>query len=179
VAGPERTRSGRHLNTSARPSRHSAAAIMVGTSACSLGPAAMVPEVVSEPPTCGLIGQGDHPPHRPSALERGEVCYDQELARKPTLAGRISVHSPSRPWDNDHVSHAEHEHGRRARRELCGQCRPTLEFPKPTGGGIAIVLYPFSSLPRKVSFSFLTAIHKRAGLPDTITSLQPTRRRCG
>jgi hypothetical protein len=80
-------------------------------------------------------------------LHMNEVkfCYDKELSRKADLAGRISVQFvisgmgevissvvQSSTMDNPHVESC-----------VVGAVK-RWPFPKPTGGGIAIVSYPFN-----------------------------------
>jgi len=80
-------------------------------------------------------------------LHMNEVkfCYDQELARKPTLAGRISVQFAISPVGQVITSVMQSTSMDDARVENCVvNAVRRWEFPKPTGGGIAIVLYPFS-----------------------------------
>jgi len=65
-----------------------------------------------------------------------KFCYDQELARRPTLAGRISVQFAISPVGQVITSVMQsHQHGRRARRELRGQCCPTLGIPQANRRG--------------------------------------------
>ena len=74
-----------------------------------------------------------------------KFCYDQELARKPTLAGRISVQFAISPVGQVITSVMQSTSMDDARVENCVvNAVRRWEFPKPTGGGIAIVLYPFS-----------------------------------
>jgi hypothetical protein len=74
-----------------------------------------------------------------------KFCYDQELARRPTLAGRISVQFAISPVGQVITSVMQSTSMDDARVENCVvNAVRRWEFPKPTGGGIAIVLYPFS-----------------------------------
>ena len=74
-----------------------------------------------------------------------KFCYDQELARKPTLAGRISVQFAISPVGQVITSVMQSTSMDDARVENCVvSAIRRWEFPKPVGGGIAIVLYPFS-----------------------------------
>jgi len=74
-----------------------------------------------------------------------KFCYDQELARKPALAGRISVQFAISPVGQVIASTLQSTSMDDARVENCVvSAVRRWEFPKPMGGGIAIVLYPFS-----------------------------------
>jgi hypothetical protein len=72
-------------------------------------------------------------------------CYDQELARKPALAGRISVQFAISSVGKVLTSVMQSTSMDDPRVENCVvNAVRRWEFPKPLGGGIAIVLYPFS-----------------------------------
>jgi TonB family protein len=74
-----------------------------------------------------------------------KFCYDQELARKPALAGRISVQFAISPVGQVITSVMQSTSMDDARVENCVvSAVRRWEFPKPVGGGIAIVLYPFN-----------------------------------
>ena len=74
-----------------------------------------------------------------------KYCYDQELARKPALAGRISVQFAISPMGQVLTSVMQSTTMEDARVENCViDAVRRWEFPKPLGGGMAIVLYPFS-----------------------------------
>jgi len=74
-----------------------------------------------------------------------KFCYDQELARSPTLAGRISVQFSISPTGQVLTSVMQSTSMDNARVENCVvNAVRRWEFPKPTGGGLVIVLYPFS-----------------------------------
>jgi hypothetical protein len=74
-----------------------------------------------------------------------KFCYDQELASKPALAGRISVQFAISPMGQVITSVVQSTSMDNARVENCVvNAVRRWEFPKPMGGGIAIVLYPFS-----------------------------------
>jgi len=80
-------------------------------------------------------------------LHMNEVkfCYDQELARSPALAGRISVQFSISPAGQVITSVMQSTSMDNARVENCVvNAVRRWEFPKPTGGGLVIVLYPFS-----------------------------------
>jgi hypothetical protein len=74
-----------------------------------------------------------------------KFCYEQELARKPALAGRISVQFAISPVGQVITSVMQSTSMDDAHVENCVvNAVRRWEFPKPLGGGIAIVLYPFS-----------------------------------
>ena len=80
-------------------------------------------------------------------LHMNEVkyCYDQELVKKPALAGRISVQFAISPVGQVLTSVMQSTTMENARVENCVvNAVRRWEFPKPTGGGVVIVLYPFS-----------------------------------
>lgn len=80
-------------------------------------------------------------------LHMNEVkfCYDQELARKADLAGRISVQFVISGMGEVITSVLQSTTMDNARVESCvvGAVK-RWPFPKPTGGGIAVVSYPFN-----------------------------------
>ena len=74
-----------------------------------------------------------------------KYCYDQELVKKPALAGRISVQFAISPVGQVITSVMQSTSMDDARVENCVvNAVRRWEFPKPVGGGIVIVLYPFS-----------------------------------
>ena len=74
-----------------------------------------------------------------------KYCYDQELARKPALAGRISVQFAISPLGQVLTSVMQSTSMNDARVENCVvNAVRRWEFPKPVGAGMVIVLYPFS-----------------------------------
>jgi len=80
-------------------------------------------------------------------LHMNEVkyCYDQELVRKPGLEGRISVEFIISGVGQVISSILQSTTMNNVRVESCvvGAVK-RWPFPKPTGGGIAIVSYPFN-----------------------------------
>jgi len=80
-------------------------------------------------------------------LHMNEVkyCYDQELVRKAGLEGRVSVQFVISTTGQVISSFVQSTTMNNARVESCvaGAVR-RWDFPKPTGGGIAIVSYPFN-----------------------------------
>ena len=78
-------------------------------------------------------------------LNEVKYCYDQELTRKAGLAGRISVQFVISPVGQVISSVMQSTTMNELRVEKCVvDAVKRWEFPKPTGGGIAIVSYPFS-----------------------------------
>ena len=80
-------------------------------------------------------------------LHMNEVkyCYDQELVRNAGLGGRVSVQFIIATTGQVINSFVQSTTMNNARVESCvaGAVR-RWDFPKPTGGGIAIVAYPFN-----------------------------------
>lgn len=80
-------------------------------------------------------------------LHMNEVkfCYDQELSRKPGLGGRISVQFVISGAGQVINSFVQSTTMNNLRVESCvvGALK-RWDFPKPEGGGIAIVSYPFN-----------------------------------
>ena len=74
-----------------------------------------------------------------------KFCYDQELVRKPSLAGRVSVQFAIAPNGRVLTSVLQSTSMNEPRVESCVvNAVRRWEFPKPEGGGMAIVVYPFS-----------------------------------
>jgi hypothetical protein len=107
---------------------------------------AMVPEVTAEPPH--VRGSLDKEIIRRIVrqhMNEVKFCYDQELPRKPTLAGRIAVQFAISPVGQVITSVMQSTSMDDARVENCVvNAVRRWEFPRPVGGGIAIVIYPFS-----------------------------------
>ena len=110
------------------------------------GRRAMVPEVVSGVLTVrGSLGKEIIRRVVHQHINEVKFCYDQELARKPALAGRISVQFAISPVGQVITSVMQSTSMDDARVENCVvSAVRRWEFPKPVGGGIAIVLYPFN-----------------------------------
>ncbi len=73
-----------------------------------------------------------------------KYCYDQELQRKPDLGGRITVQFTISPNGAVATSVLQQSTVGNPRVENCiVQAVRRWEFPKPLGGGIVIVSYPF------------------------------------
>jgi TonB family protein len=80
-------------------------------------------------------------------LHMNEVkyCYDQELVRKAGLEGRLSVQFVISPFGQVISSVVQSSTMGNIHVEKCVvDAVKRWEFPKPTGGGIAIVSYPFN-----------------------------------
>ena len=107
---------------------------------------AMVPEVIpGQPNVHGSLDKEIIRRIVRQHMNEVKFCYDQELARKPTLAGRISVQFAISPVGQVITSVMQSTSMEDARVENCVvNAVRRWEFPRPVGGGIAIVIYPFS-----------------------------------
>jgi hypothetical protein len=77
-----------------------------------------------------------------------KYCYEQELTRKPALAGRISVQFVIAATGQVSSSVLQSSTMNNPRVESCVvQAFRRWEFPKPSGGGIVIVSYPLNFVP--------------------------------
>jgi TonB family protein len=77
-----------------------------------------------------------------------KYCYEQELTKKPDLGGRISVQFTIAASGQVIASVLQQSSMGNARVENCTvQAVRRWEFPKPLGGGIVIVSYPFVLTP--------------------------------
>jgi TonB family protein len=77
-----------------------------------------------------------------------KYCYEQELTRKPELGGRIAVTFTIAASGQVMASAMQSSTMSNARVENCVvQAVRRWEFPKPLGGGIVIVTYPFNFTP--------------------------------
>ena len=80
----------------------------------------------------------------------GEVkeCYERELAGNPELGGRIAIQFTIAATGQVVASVLQHSTLGNPRTENCVvQAVRRWEFPKPVGGGIVIVTYPFNFTP--------------------------------
>ena len=80
-------------------------------------------------------------------LHMNEVkyCYDQELVRKAGIEGRLSVQFVISPFGQVLSSVMQSSTMGNVHVEKCVvDAVKRWEFPKPVGGGIAIVSYPFN-----------------------------------
>jgi TonB family protein len=117
----------------------------------------------------GIGGLGHRPPHKMTGVTTGIVtirgsldkeiirrvvhlhmnevkyCYDKELVRKAGLEGRLSVQFVISPLGQVLSSVMQSSTMGNLHVEKCVvDAVKRWEFPKPTGGGIAIVSYPFN-----------------------------------
>jgi TonB family protein len=77
-------------------------------------------------------------------------CYEQELTKKPNLGGRILVQFTIAASGQVVASVLQNSTMGNARVENCAvQAVKRWEFPKPLGGGIVIVSYPFVLTPAR------------------------------
>jgi TonB family protein len=77
-----------------------------------------------------------------------KYCYEQELTKKPNLGGRIMVQFTIAASGQVIASVLQNSTMGNARVENCTvQAVRRWEFPKPLGGGIVIVSYPFVLTP--------------------------------
>ncbi len=77
-----------------------------------------------------------------------KYCYEQELTKKPDLGGRIMVQFTIAASGQVIASVLQNSTMANARVENCTvQAVRRWEFPKPLGGGIVIVSYPFVLTP--------------------------------
>jgi TonB family protein len=77
-----------------------------------------------------------------------KFCYEQELTKKPTLGGRIMVQFTIAASGQVIASVLQNSTMGSAKVENCTvQAVRRWEFPKPLGGGIVIVSYPFVLTP--------------------------------
>jgi TonB family protein len=77
-----------------------------------------------------------------------KYCYEQELTRKPELGGRVAVQFTIAATGQVIASVLQNSTMQNVRVETCVvNAVRRWEFPKPLGGGIVIVTYPFSFTP--------------------------------
>jgi metallo-beta-lactamase class B len=77
-------------------------------------------------------------------IDEVKACYEKEVETKPTLAGRIMVQFTIAATGKVIASVLQHSTMDNSRVESCTvQAVRGWEFPKPLGGGIVIVSYPF------------------------------------
>jgi hypothetical protein len=77
-----------------------------------------------------------------------KYCYDQELAKNSALSGRLSIQFVIAPTGQVWNSVSQSSTLNNVRVENCVvQALRRWEFPKPSGGGITIVSYPFNFIP--------------------------------
>jgi hypothetical protein len=77
-----------------------------------------------------------------------KYCYEQELAKNSALSGRLSIQFVIAATGQVMSSASQSSTLNNVRVENCVvQALRRWEFPKPSGGGIVIVSYPFSFIP--------------------------------
>jgi len=79
-----------------------------------------------------------------------KYCYERELLSRPDLAGRVTVQFTIAASGQVVTSVLQNSTVGNARLESCVvQAVRRWEFPKPAGGGIVIVAYPFVLMPHE------------------------------
>jgi TonB family protein len=79
-----------------------------------------------------------------SHIKEVKFCYEQELLRKPDLYGRVTIQFTITPMGSVSSSAVQQSTMGNAKVEQCiARAVQRWEFPKPQGGGIVIVAYPF------------------------------------
>lgn len=77
-------------------------------------------------------------------LSRFKYCYEKQLNANPNLAGKISVYFTIAPTGSVANATVRESSMKDAKVEGCvTKTMRTLKFPKPKGGGIVVVTYPF------------------------------------
>lgn len=77
-----------------------------------------------------------------------KYCYEQELVKNSALSGRLSIQFVIAATGQVTNSVSQSSTLNNVRVENCvAQAFRRWEFPKPSGGGITIVSYPFSFIP--------------------------------
>jgi TonB family protein len=96
-------------------------------------------------------------------LNEVKYCYDAELFRSPSLEGRLAVQFTIGNEGRVISSGLQSSTMDNGRVENCVvQAVRRWEFPRPAGGGIAIVSYPFTFIPRGESTA------------ETVPAVEPT-----
>ena len=81
-------------------------------------------------------------------MNQFKFCYSKELAKNPKLAGRVKVKFTIAASGQVLTSARQESSMGNARVENCVvQAVKRIQFPKPKGGGIVIVSYPFKFAP--------------------------------
>jgi TonB family protein len=79
-----------------------------------------------------------------SHIKEVKFCYEQELLRKPDLYGRVTIQFTITPMGSVSSSAVQGSTMGNSKVEQCiARAVQRWEFPKPQGGGIVIVAYPF------------------------------------
>ena len=88
-----------------------------------------------------------------------KYCYEQELTKKPELGGRIMVQFTIAASGQVIASVLQNSTMGNPRVENCTvQAVRRWEFPKPLGGGIVIVTYPFQFRSEGFGKKFLSPL---------------------
>ena len=82
-----------------------------------------------------------------SALPRYKQCYEKELQRTPELAGKSIVTFTIAPDGSVAAVKAEGDLASEAVHRCVEATTKALSFPKPDGGGVVVVKYPFTFAP--------------------------------
>ena len=92
-------------------------------------------------------------------INEAKWCYEQELAKKPDLAGRIMVQFTIAASGQVIASVLQNSTMQNDRVESCTvEAVRRWQFPKPIGGGIVIVSYPFVFTPTAATKTAATQI---------------------
>ena len=78
------------------------------------------------------------------SINQIRYCYEQQLARRPDLSGRVQIRfviSSSGAVTSSSV--AESTLGNPAAEQCVARAVERIAFPQPEGGGVVIVTYPF------------------------------------
>ncbi len=77
-------------------------------------------------------------------LSRFKYCYEKELNANPNLAGKIAINFTIAPTgDVPQARVSESQMGNSTVEDCTTRVMKSLKFPKPKGGGIVVVTYPF------------------------------------
>ena len=77
-------------------------------------------------------------------LPRFKFCYEKQLAANPDLAGKVAVSFTIAPTGAVARASVQESSMNEAAVESCvARVMKSLKFPKPRGGGIVVVTYPF------------------------------------
>lgn len=77
-------------------------------------------------------------------LARFKFCYEKQLTKNPNLSGKISIYFTIAPTGSVAKASVRETSMDSAQVEACTvKVMRSLKFPKPRGGGIVVVTYPF------------------------------------
>jgi len=77
-------------------------------------------------------------------LARFKFCYEKQLSSNPNLGGKVSVYFTIAPTGSVAKAMVRETSMNNATVEGCvNKVMRSLKFPKPKGGGIVVVTYPF------------------------------------